>query len=149
MTCRLLPPTRSLSGFLDISIGSGKGRVPWSRLQRAQGDYIKPKYLPKHVAIKQYHHLRRPEVNAILEHWVKRQDSGKVPFQFRKEAKEIQQDGPNLEENDSGAAVRSDEDLEGDLEGYNSRLVTDDSRSDSGEQAHSLGGAAENLGRVR
>ena len=143
-------PTRSLNRFLDISIGSGKGRVPWSRLQRAQGDYIKPKYLPKHIAIKQYHHLRRVEVDAILEHWAKRQDSGKVPFRFRKVAKEIQQNELNLEENESNAAVRSDEELEGDLQGDNNRQARDDSRSDgSGEQAHSCGNAAENLGRVR
>jgi hypothetical protein len=145
-----LLPTQSLSRFLDISIGSGKGRVPWSQLQRARDDYIKPKYLPKHVAIKQYHHLRRGEVNDILEHWGKRQDSGKVPFRFRKVAKKTQQNEPNLEENDSDAAVRPDEELEGDLQSSNNSQAGDNSRSDgSGEQAHGLDNAAKNIGRVR
>jgi hypothetical protein len=147
VTCQSLPPTQSLIGFLDISIGSGKGRVPWSRLRKAQGDYIKTKYLPEDIVIKQFYHLCLDEVKAILEHWAKRQDSGKVPFRFRKGAKKIQQNEPNLEENDSG--TRSDEDLEDDLEGDNNMQVTDDSGSDSGEQAHSLGNAAGSLGGVK
>ena len=119
-------------------------------LQRAQGDYIKPKYLPKDIAIKQYHHLREKEVNAILEHWAKRQDSDKVPFQFRKVTKEIQQNDTNLEENDSDAAVRPDEELVGDLQGDNNRQVRNNSHCDgSGMQAYSLGDAAKNLDRVR
>jgi hypothetical protein len=145
-------PTRSLSGLLDISLGSGKGkgRVPWSRLQRAQGDYIKPKYLPKHVAIRQYYHLRQGEVNAILEHWAKRQDSGKIPFRFRKASKETQQNEANLEANDSDAAVRPGEESEGDLQDNNNRQVGDDSHDDgSTEQAHSPGNVAENLVGVR
>ena len=119
-------------------------------LQRAQGDYIKPKYLPKDVAIKQYHHLREKEVNAILEYWAKRQDSGKVPFRFRKVAKDVQQNDTNLEENDSDAAARPDEELAGDLQGDNNRHARSNSRCDSSaQQAHSLGNAAENLDRVR
>ena len=150
MTCQSLLPTGSLSGFLDISLGNGKGRVPWSRLQRAQGDYIKQKYLPRRLTIKQYHHLRQEEVNAILKHWLKRQDSGKVPFQFRKVSKASGPNGPNLEENDSDAAVQPDEELEGDLLGNNNRQVSHDSHSDgSGEQAYSLGNATKILDGVR
>jgi hypothetical protein len=62
----------------------------------------------------------------------------------------MRQNEANLEENDSDTAVRPDEELEGDPRGDNNRQVRDDSHDDSsGEQAHSLGSAAENLGRVR
>jgi len=72
------------SRFLEMSTGTGKGRVPWAKLQRAQGDYIEAKYLPEEVALKQYYHLRQEDVNAILGHWAKRQSDGKVPLLFKK-----------------------------------------------------------------
>jgi hypothetical protein len=75
--------------FLAISAGAGKGRVPWTELQRAQGDYIKEEYLPRHVTLKQYYHLRQKDVRAILGHWVRRKAAGKVPFRFKKAAKAV------------------------------------------------------------
>jgi hypothetical protein len=54
--------------------GRGKQRVPWTELQRAQNEYIEPEYLPKQVTLKQYYHLHRDYVSAILEHWTWRQD---------------------------------------------------------------------------
>ncbi|KAN0121378.1 hypothetical protein V8E52_003274 [Russula decolorans] len=116
----------------EISTGVGNGKVPYAELQRAQGDYIKPKYLPKKVTLKQYYHLRQDDVNAILDHWTKRQADGKVPLSFKKEAKAIQQKKCTSEENSSDAEMG--EEAEGDL-------------NDSTEEAHpgqSLGNAAKN-----
>lgn len=119
-TVRELPillPTRLLSRFLDISIGAGKGRVPWKKIQQSQGDYIKAKYLPKGVILTQYYHLRQEDVNAILEHWTRRQAAGKVPFRFRKVAKAIRQQERNSEENDAGAGMGPGEEAEEDPQG--------------------------------
>jgi hypothetical protein len=68
MSCRSLLPIQLLRQLSEISIGVGNGKVPYAELQRAQGDYIKPKYLPKKVTLKQYYHLRQNDVNAILDH---------------------------------------------------------------------------------
>jgi hypothetical protein len=152
MSCRSLLPIQLLRQLSEISIGVGNGKVPYAELQRAQGDYIKPKYLPKKVTLKQYYHLRQNDVNAILDHWTKRQADGKVPLSFKKEAKAIQQKKRTSEENSSDAEMG--EEAEGDLQDNGDSQARGDAASqvdggsnDSTEEAHpgqSLGNAAEN-----
>jgi hypothetical protein len=123
--------------FLAITAGAGKGRVPWTELQRAQGDYIKEEYLPRHVTLKQYYHLRQNDVRAILGHWVRRKAAGKVPFRFKKAAKAIHKrtrtsegnngnthTGPSEEESDKqdedGSQASGDTPSQGDYENNSS-----------------------------
>ena len=153
MGCRFLLPTQSLSGLVDTSIGTGKGRVPWAELQRAQGDYIKAKYLPEQVALTQYYHLRQEDVNAILKHWTWRQAAGKVPLRFKKAAKTIRQKNHASEENDAGTDMEAADEAEEDMRdddrsgAQGGRLPQRDScRGCSTKQVHhgqSLGHAAE------
>jgi hypothetical protein len=103
VSCRSLLPIQSLSQFLEISSGKRKGRVPWTQLQKARVDYIEPEYLPEHITLKQYYHLSQEDVNAMLEHWTRRQAAGKVPFCFRKVAKAVRENVDALEENDADA----------------------------------------------
>ncbi|KAI9441037.1 hypothetical protein BJY52DRAFT_1195315 [Lactarius psammicola] len=70
--------------FMKITIGGGKGRVPWARLKEAQGDFILAKYLPAGVTLTQYHHLCLEDTNALLKHWTQRQAASKIPFCFKK-----------------------------------------------------------------
>jgi len=58
-----------LSQFSAMSASTGKGRVPWTELQRDQDEYIEPEYLPENVTLKQFHHLYQKDVNTILGHW--------------------------------------------------------------------------------
>lgn len=155
-----MPPILPLRQFLEISTGAGKGRVPWTELQRAQGDYIEPKYLPKEVTLKQYYHLCQDEVNALLDHWTQRQAAGEVPFSFRKAVKAIRQKKRALKEIDadvdmgSGEEADSEEDQQDDDDSqvWGDGASQGDGGSDgSAEQAHpgqSLGDAAENPSRV-
>jgi len=92
-----------LSQFSAMSAGTGKGRVPWTELQRDWDEYIKPEYLPKNVTLKQFHHLCQEDINAILGHWAQRKADGKVPFCFRKVAKATQKDKRTSEGSDADA----------------------------------------------
>ena len=86
-------------------------------LERARGDYVKPKYLPKEVALKQYYHLRQKDVSAILEHWMGRQAAGKVPFLFRKAVRAIPEINCTSDENGTRADMEpaeEEEDLQDD-----------------------------------
>src|SRR5712672_1316803 len=56
--CRSLLKTQLLKRFLGIST-SGNGKVPWTALGKSQADYIKGKYLPKGLTLKQYYHCHR------------------------------------------------------------------------------------------
>ena len=92
VSCPFILPIQSQSiFFLEMSIGKGKGRVPWAELQRARDDYIEAEYLPKDVSLKQYYHLRQEDVNAMLEHWAQRQAAGEVPFLFKEVVKAVRQ----------------------------------------------------------
>jgi hypothetical protein len=158
VSCWSLLPIQSLSQFLDTFIGTGKGRVPWMELQRAQGNYIKPKYLPQQVALKQFYHLTRKDVNAILKHWTQRQAAGKVPFRFKNAAKAIQRNKPAPEENSADADMSPGEESEEDLQSdggsqawVDRALEGNGSSNSSTEQAHTsqnLGNAAETSSRV-
>ena len=159
MRCRFLLLTQSLSGLIDNYTGMGKGRVPWTELQMAQGDCIKAKYLPEQVTHKPYYPLRLEDSNALLEHWTRRQAAGKVPLRFNKAAKTIWQQNQASEENDAGtdmeAADEAEEDMRDDdgSEAQGDRLPQRDSgRGCSTEQVHhgqSLGHAAEGPNGVR
>ena len=118
-------------------------------LERARGDYVKPKYLPKEVALKQYYHLRQKDVSAILEHWTGRQAAGKVPFLFRKAVRAIPENNRTLDEN--GA---SEEDLQDD-EGSQARVggppqgdASTHCPTQQVHPGHSPGDAAEDPNRV-
>jgi hypothetical protein len=127
-------------------------------LQRAQGNYIKPKYLPQQVALKQFYHLTRKDINAILKHWTQRQAAGKVPFRFKNAAKAIQRNKPTTEGNSADADMspgeESEEDLQSDdgSQAWVGRALEGNSSSNgSTEQAHTsrnLGKAAETSSRV-
>jgi len=79
----------------------GKERVPWTELQRAQGNYIRSRYLPKGVTLKQYYHFRHVDIKALHNHWTQRQATGKVPFCFREAVKAIWKNQYTPEENDA------------------------------------------------
>ena len=88
--------------ILEISIGKGKGRVPWRKLEEDQLNYIEAKYLPENITLKQFHHLHREEVNSMLKHWLHRQAAGEVPFTFRT-PRPIQQNNCTVEESNADA----------------------------------------------
>jgi hypothetical protein len=153
VSCRALLPIQSLSQCLEISNGTRKARVPWTRLQKAQADYIEPKYLPKRVTLKQYYHLTRQDVNAILKHWTRRQAAGKVPFCFRRAVQE-NSDASDESNADSDSDICPSEEAEEDSQGDNVSQARGDgaSRGDSGVSSstdqpsppQSAGNAAEN-----
>jgi hypothetical protein len=61
----------------------GKGRVPWSKLQEAPGDYILAKYLLNSVTLTQFHHIHLQDANALLKHWGLRQAAGEIALWFK------------------------------------------------------------------
>lgn len=67
-----------------MATGGGKGRIPWTKLQHAQSDYILDEYLPSGITLTQYHHIRVSDANALLQHWTARQAAGEIPFRFEK-----------------------------------------------------------------
>lgn len=154
MSCQSLLLIQLLRQPLEISTGAGNRRVPYTELQRAQGDYVKPKYLPKQVTLKQYYHLRQDDVNAMLDHWAQRQADGKVPLRFKKAAKAFQQKKCSAEENDSNADMGPSEKAEGgpqdngDIQArWDAASQGDRGRNDLTEEAHpgqSPGNAAKN-----
>ncbi|KAF8258204.1 hypothetical protein EI94DRAFT_1708190 [Lactarius quietus] len=73
-----------LSEMYWITEDSGKGRVPWSRLHKAQNDFIQAKYLPNSVTLTQYHHIHLEDADSLLKQWTQRQAAREVPLQFRK-----------------------------------------------------------------
>lgn len=113
-------------------------------LQTASRKCIKPKYLPKGVTLQQYYHMCLNEVEALLKHWTKRQDDGKVPFCFRKDFKGDLQDEHTAEPVDPGADMAPGEEVENHpQDGDGSQAQGDGaSREDSGSNA------AENPSRV-
>jgi hypothetical protein len=69
--------------FSEMVSFGGKGRIPWARLQKAQGDYVLDEYLPAGVALAQYHHIRLRDANSLLQHWTTRQAAGQIAFRFK------------------------------------------------------------------
>ena len=133
-----------------------KGHVPWTEIQRDRDSYIKPKYLPEGVALKQYYHLRREDVDSILEHWAWRQAAGKVPFCFKKMANTIQQNECASEEDDADTDMELGEETEEDLldnddsQSEGRTLQDDGCNNDNGltEPGQNLSNAAENRNTV-
>ena len=70
--------------FTEMVSSGGKGRVPWTKLHEAQGDYILDKYLLAGVTLIQYHHIRLGDANFLLQHWTTRQAAGQIPFRFKR-----------------------------------------------------------------
>lgn len=66
------------------------------------------------MTLRQYYHLRRDDVNALLDHWTQRQAAGKVPLRFRKEAKAILQKKRASGDNDSDVEMGPCEEAEDD-----------------------------------
>jgi hypothetical protein len=64
-------------------VNRNKARVPWEKLQGAQDDLIDPMYLSEGIQLKQFHHIRQDEANAILKYWDTRQAAGATPFCFK------------------------------------------------------------------
>ena len=140
-----------------MTTGAGKGRVPWTELQRTQGDYIKEEYLPKHVILKQYYHFRQQEVRTILGHWTRRQAAGKVPFRFKKAIKAIPQKTRASEGSDGDANTGPSEESPDQQDNDRSQAPGDGSSQGDGdsnsstERAHpdqNLGNSAEIPDRV-
>jgi hypothetical protein len=154
---QLLLPIQPLSLSLDTSIGKEKGRIPWAKLKRAQDDFIDPKYLPKNLILKQFHHLHQDNVNAILNHWMERQAAGKVPFQFKK-VNATWKNKHTLEKSDADTNMESGKEAEEDLqsgddnqEQGNGDFQGQGSSNSSNEHAlpgQGLGNATENPRRV-
>ncbi|KAF8260937.1 hypothetical protein EI94DRAFT_1705919 [Lactarius quietus] len=87
---------RYLTEIHQLASGSGKGRIPWTQLRQAQGNYIFQEYLPAGVTHTQYHHIRLGDANALLQHWTTRQAAGQIPFCFKDVAKTSQHSEPAL-----------------------------------------------------
>lgn len=164
----------SLSRILAIYNNTGKIRVPWSKLERAREEYIEDRYMPEDdVVLKQYYHLVKDDVNAMLKHWTERQADGKLPLRFKHvpKPKTIRKKKRTEEESDtdSGMAseeaeddaevnMTSDEEAEDDRQHDNGRRVQvvrasqrDSGGNGSAERAHphqSLVNAAENSSSV-
>jgi hypothetical protein len=130
--------------FPEMSNAAGKKRIPWTKLQTNPREFIKPKYLPKNVMLRQYHHLHRDEVDALLKHWVRRQAAGKVPLCFREKVKDDLQDERILEENDPDADMGPGGEAEKDIQDGDDSQV----QEDGALQADSHSNAAENPSRV-
>ena len=81
--------------FSEMALGGGKGRIPWTQLHQAQGDYVLQEYLLAGVTLTQYH-IRLEDANSLLQHWTTRQAAGLIPFRFKKVAKIAQQSEPAL-----------------------------------------------------
>ena len=111
-----------------MSTGMGKGRVPWAKLQRAWGDYIEAKYLPKDVALKQYYYLHQEDVNAILKHWTWQKADREVPFLFKKVVKAIRQNVCMLDGNGSDSDAEQSKE-EQDLQNSNGSQAQGDGQS--------------------
>ena len=106
MSYGFLQLTWSLIQISEFAIGGSKGRIPWAKLQEVQGDFILPEYLPIGVTLRQFHHIRLDDANALLKHWTERQAAGEIPFWFKKVAKANRQGGRASEDNgDPPAAV--------------------------------------------
>ena len=73
------------------------------------GDYIDSKYLPEQVSLKQYYHLVQEDVNALLEHWTRRQAASEVPLSFKKVAKTVWPNKHALEESNTNTDTGQDE----------------------------------------
>jgi hypothetical protein len=141
-----------------MSTGKGKGRVPWAKLQKAQGDYVEREYLPEDIVLRQYHHLRLDDVNALLGHWTQRQSDGKIPFRFKKVTKASRQNQRTSEDSDADTDMESGEESEEDRQDDDGSQAQGDepprggsSSSGSTEGAHpgqTLGNAVENPNRV-
>lgn len=135
-----------------MTAGAGKGRVPWTELQRARGDYIKEEYFPKHVTLKQYYHFRQQDIRAILGHWTWRQAASKVPFRFKKAAKAIHQNTRASKGNDGDANMGPSEESPDQQDNDGSQAPGDGSSQGDGgsnsstEEAHpdqNIGNATE------
>ena len=153
MSCPFVMPIRSISQFSARSTGTLRGRVPWTDIQRARDEYINPEYLPKNVTLKQFHHLRQKDVDAILMHWIGRQASGMVPLRFKKVDKATRKDHQVPEGDDADADMGLGDEEDGDLQGDDSSqpwggLQSGTGSNGSAEQAQNLGNAAENPNRV-
>ena len=135
-------PIHLLSQFSAMSAGTGKGRVPWTELQRDRDEYIEPEYLPENVTLKQFHHLRQEDVNAILGHWAQRKADGKVPFRFRKAAKATRKDKRTSEGSDADADMGLGEGADLDRQGNDGSQVQGNGPLRAG------GNTAENPNRV-
>jgi len=135
-------PIHLLSQFSAMSASIGKGRVPWTELQRDWDEYIEPEYLPENITLKQFHHLRQEDVNAILGRWAQRKADSKVPFHFRKAAKATQKDKRTLEGSDANTNMGLGEGADLDWQGNNGSQVQGNGPLRAG------GNMAENSNRV-
>ncbi|KAF8266975.1 hypothetical protein EI94DRAFT_1802293 [Lactarius quietus] len=145
---------RYLTEMHQMASGGGKGRIPWTQLCQAQGDYVLQEHLPAGVTLTQYHHIRLGDANALLQHWMTRQAAGLIPFCFKKVANTAQQSEPALRcrevprnishdnrENDPDGIQAAQE--QGSEHAHNFQGDGEDS---DGNDAQGGGNAADNLG---
>jgi hypothetical protein len=121
--------------FSEMASGGGKGRIPWTRLQESQGDYILDEYLPAGVTLTQYHHIRLGDANSLLQHWTNRQAAGQIAFRFKKVDKASRRFGPsNGEEEDPDGVrkVQAQED-DGESQGDGERSTAEGEGDDTAE----------------
>jgi hypothetical protein len=136
----------------------GKARVPWAKIQKAQGDFIDPKYLPEQITLRQFHHIIRKEADAILKHWTQRQAGGEVPFLFMDVVKATGKKNNTSEKNNANDDTLSGEESEEDMQEGDDSQVPEDGASQGDSSSHgsaeqarpgqSLEGAAENPSTV-
>jgi len=98
--------------------------------------------LPENITLKQFHHLRQEDVNAILGHWAQRKADSKVPFRFRKAAKAMQKDKRTSEGSDADTDMGLGEGADLDQQGNNGSQVQGNGPLQAG------GNMAENPNRV-
>jgi hypothetical protein len=112
--CGFLPSTYPLIQISGLAVGGGKTRVPWAKLQEDQGNFILAKYLPNGITLKQFHHIRHDDANALLKHWTGRQAAGEIPFRFKNVDRLGKQDArQNASEGQGQDQVQGSEDRDG------------------------------------
>jgi hypothetical protein len=109
--------------FSEMASGGGKGRIPWTQLLKAQGDYILDEYLPAGITMMQNHHLRLSDANTLLKHWTTRQEAGQIAFRFKSVIKTSRQSKPASTVGGVSAPRKREKILDG-LKRHRNREVT-------------------------
>jgi hypothetical protein len=131
-TCTVSNPwfLRSFVAYLNFrDCVRWEGRVLWSKLQEAPGDYILAKYLPKGVTLTQFHHIHLQDANALLEHWGLRQAAEEISLQF----KNIDKTGQGCRETPGSSNAPNEAGLSNQLAGRSSDAHTSQEQEVGGE----------------
>jgi hypothetical protein len=84
--------------------------VPWESLNRRGKDYFGLSCLPRGVKLSEPTKMREEAINNTLEHWCKRQQDGKVAFEFLESLRQTagEEDGEATEGNEDSEEEASE-----------------------------------------